>query len=85
MNMMCPRLNLARNVLRDKGFVVVPIDDQEVHHLRLMMNEVFGEATITPSRVNWRNTVARRRQPSNGWSPVIPAQHDRCSLQPCLT
>ncbi len=41
--MMYPRLYLARNLLRDDGVIFVSIDDNEVHNLRMMMNEIFGE------------------------------------------
>ena len=43
LSMMYPRLFLARNLLKDDGVIFVSIDDNEVHNLRLMMNEVFGE------------------------------------------
>ncbi len=43
LTMMYPRLFLARQLLRDDGVIFVSIDDNEVHHLRLLMNEVFGE------------------------------------------
>jgi adenine-specific DNA-methyltransferase len=41
--MMYPRLFLARQLLREDGVIFVSIDDNEVHHLRLLMNEIFGE------------------------------------------
>ena len=41
--MMYPRLFLARNLLTDDGVIFVHIDDNEVHNLRLMMNDIFGE------------------------------------------
>ncbi|MCR4290072.1 MAG: site-specific DNA-methyltransferase, partial [Candidatus Scalindua sp.] len=40
LSMMYPRLFLARNLLRDDGVIFVSIDDNEVHNLRLLMNEV---------------------------------------------
>lgn len=43
LSMMMPRLYLARNLMRDDGVIFVSIDDNEVHNLRLLMNEVFGE------------------------------------------
>jgi adenine specific DNA methylase Mod len=43
LNMMMPRLYLARTLLRDDGVIFVSIDDNEVHNLRLLMNEIFGE------------------------------------------
>ena len=38
-----PRLMLARNLLSKDGVIFVSIDDNEVHNLRKMMDEVFGE------------------------------------------
>ena len=43
LNMMMPRLYLAKNLLKQEGVILVSIDDYEVHNLRLMMNEIFGE------------------------------------------
>ena len=43
LDMMYPRLFLARNLLRDDGVIFISIDDHEVHNLREMMNEIFGE------------------------------------------
>ncbi|MBN2771328.1 MAG: site-specific DNA-methyltransferase [Spirochaetes bacterium] len=43
LSMMYPRLFLARNLLKDDGVIFVSIDDNEVHNLRMLMNEVFGE------------------------------------------
>ena len=41
--MMMPRLYLAKSLLREDGVIFVSIDDNEVHNLRLLMNEIFGE------------------------------------------
>ncbi len=43
LSMMLPRLYIARNLLRDDGVIFVSCDDNEVHNLRCLMNEVFGE------------------------------------------
>ncbi|MBC8472651.1 MAG: site-specific DNA-methyltransferase [Planctomycetes bacterium] len=43
LSMMYPRLFLARNLLRDDGLIFVSIDDNEIHNLRMIMNEIFGE------------------------------------------
>ena len=43
LSMMYPRLFLAKNLLRDDGVIFVHIDDNEVHNLRMLMNEIFGE------------------------------------------
>lgn len=42
LTMMYPRLALARNLLTEDGSIFVSIDDNEVHNLRLVMDEVFG-------------------------------------------
>ena len=41
LSMMYPRLFLAKNLLKVDGVIFVHIDDNEVHNLRLMMNEIF--------------------------------------------
>lgn len=43
LNMMYPRLRLARNLLSDDGVIFISIDDNEVHNLRKICDEVFGE------------------------------------------
>lgn len=60
LSMMYPRLFLARNLLRDDGVIFVSIDDHEVHNLRLLMNEVFGEENFI-AVVVWQKKYA----PSN--------------------
>lgn len=42
LNMMYPRLKLARNLLREDGVIFVSISDHESHNLRSLMDEVFG-------------------------------------------
>jgi len=41
--MMYPRLSLLRELLSEDGRIFISIDDNEMHHLRTMMDEVFGE------------------------------------------
>ena len=53
LNMMYPRLFLARNLLRQDGVILVSIDDNEVHNLRLMMNEIFGEENFV-AQIVWQ-------------------------------
>ncbi len=43
LNMMYPRLTLARKLLRDDGVIFISINEIEVHHLRCVMDEIFGE------------------------------------------
>jgi len=43
MSMMYPRLFLANNLLREDGVICVSIDDNEMSHLRCMMDAIFGK------------------------------------------
>jgi len=43
LNMMYPRLRLAANLLRDDGVIFISIDDNEIHNLRKICDEIFGE------------------------------------------
>ena len=67
LSMMYPRLFLARQLLRDDGVIFVSIDDREVHDLRLIMNEIFGEE-------NFVTTFVRKRRMATGMrgEPVSP-------------
>jgi adenine-specific DNA-methyltransferase len=60
LNMMYPRLFLARNLLKDDGVIFVSIDDNEVHNLRLLMNEIYGEENFV-ANIIWEKKFA----PSN--------------------
>jgi adenine-specific DNA-methyltransferase len=51
--MMYPRLLLLKQFLTDDGAIFVSIDDDEVHHLRLLMDEIFGANKRLASFV-WR-------------------------------
>ena len=46
LNMMYPRLKLARNLLRDDGVIFISIDENENTNLRVLCNEIFGEETF---------------------------------------
>ncbi len=41
--MMYPRLKLLKDLMREDGVIFVSIDDNEAHHLKLLMDEIFGE------------------------------------------
>lgn len=51
--MMLPRLKLLRDLLREDGAIFVSCDDNEVHHLRSLMDEVFGEGNFVAT-VIWQ-------------------------------
>ena len=52
LNMMYPRLKLARNLLKDDGVIFVSIDDNEVSNLLKMCDEIFGEENFV-SQLVW--------------------------------
>lgn len=43
LNMIYPRLRLSRNLLKEDGVIFISIDDNEVHNLRKVTDEIFGE------------------------------------------
>lgn len=69
LSMMYPRLFLARNLLRDDGVIFVSIDDNEVHNLRLLMNEVFGEE-------NFLGSICWKKKTNGNNMGHIPPVHD---------
>lgn len=58
LNMMYPRLKMARDFLNNTGFICVSVGNEELFSLRCIMNEIFGEE-------NHRNTLALRRYNKN--------------------
>jgi adenine-specific DNA-methyltransferase len=46
LTMMYPRLKLARNLLKDDGVIFISIDDNEVHNLRKLCDEIFGDGNF---------------------------------------
>jgi adenine-specific DNA-methyltransferase len=53
LTMMYPRLRLARNLLRQDGIIFISIDEGEVHNLRKLCDEVFGESNRV-SEIVWK-------------------------------
>jgi len=54
LSMMFPRLVAARRLLRRDGVILVSIDDNEVHHLRLLLDAVFGPSNFLAQFV-WKS------------------------------
>ncbi len=57
LSMMYPRLKLARNLLTDDGVIFISIDDNEVHNLRKICDEVFGEGNFVAELI-WERAYA---------------------------
>ncbi len=58
LNMMYPRLRLARNLLRDDGVVFVSIDDVELSNLKAALSEIFGEENFQAD-ISWQKRYTR--------------------------
>lgn len=58
LNMMYPRLKIAKSLLTEEGFIAVSISDEELHNLRKLLDEIFGES-------NFRNDILVRRYDKN--------------------
>ncbi|MGA2443515.1 MAG: site-specific DNA-methyltransferase [Tepidisphaeraceae bacterium] len=57
LSMMYPRLFLARQLLCDDGVIFISIDDHEVHNLRMVINEIFGEENFVATII-WQKVFA---------------------------
>ena len=72
LNMIYPRLWLSRNLLRDDGVIFVSIDDDEVHNLRKVMDEIYGEENFE-GHIHWRR---RHNQPNDKTKMIgLVAEH----------
>lgn len=69
LSMMYPRLFLARNLMRDDGVIFISIDDNEVHNLRALMNEVFGKENFIATFIWEKRTNRENRK-------VVSIRHD---------
>ncbi|MCE7886606.1 MAG: site-specific DNA-methyltransferase [Alphaproteobacteria bacterium PRO2] len=67
LNMMYPRLFMAKNLLRDDGVICVSIDDHEVNNLVLIMNEIFGEECFITKFI-WKSRQIVDSRPKNNVS-----------------
>ena len=56
--MMWPRLHLLKELLAEDGAIFVSIDNNEQHHLRMLMNEIFGGENFIESLI-WRSRLGR--------------------------
>ena len=54
LNMMYPRLKLAKDLLSDDGVIFISIDDNEVDNLRKVCDEIFGEENFVTEFI-WAN------------------------------
>jgi len=69
LNMMYPRLYLARNLLREDGVIFISIDDNEVENLRRMCDEIFGEENFIAQFIWEKRTNRENRK-------IVSTRHD---------
>jgi len=70
LNMMYPRLKLARNLLKDDGVIFISIDDNEISNLRKACDEIFGEENFMA------NFLWKKRTGSNDAQNNVTIDHD---------
>jgi adenine-specific DNA-methyltransferase len=58
LNMMYPRLKLARNLLSDDGVIFISIDDCELANLHSLLSEIFGEENFQ-ANISWQKRYTR--------------------------
>lgn len=68
LTMMYPRLKLARNLLMDDGVIFISIDDNEVHNLRKICDDVFGDLNFA-GQIIWQKS-------KKGDSKLIAKTHE---------
>lgn len=71
LGMMYPRLFLAKNLLKDDGVIFVSIDDNEIHNLKMIMNEIFGEENLY-GMLTW----IKKTKPWNMWEARFNIQQN---------
>ena len=69
MNMMYPRLKLARTLLRPDGALFVTIDDREVAHLKILMDELWGDENCV-CLIAWQKVFAKKNK------ALVSGSHD---------
>lgn len=83
LSMMYPRLKLARNLLREDGVIFISIDENEIHNLRKIADEIFGEGNFI-SQAGWQKVYSPKNQArylSNDYEFVLIYAKDILNFQ----
>lgn len=79
LSMMYPRLRLARNLLLDEGIIFISADDNEVHNLKKLCDEIFGETNYLNEFV-WVSNITGRQISGKGaaktWEHILVYSKD---------
>ena len=82
-SMIYPRLKLARDLLRDDGVIFISIDDNEVHNLRKICDEIFGESNFVAQLI-WERAFAPKNDAkfvSNSHDYVVMYTKNICNFK----
>ncbi|MFH1962852.1 MAG: site-specific DNA-methyltransferase [bacterium] len=71
LSFMSKRLELAKNLLKNTGVIFISIDDNEVHNLRHLCDDIFGEN-------NFIAQIIRASSPTQNITRFISVMHDYC-------
>jgi adenine-specific DNA-methyltransferase len=85
LSMMYPRLSMARQLLREDGFIVVSIDDDEQPNLRRLMDDVFGEENFVAVLVYDRNRKNDAKLMSVGHEYMVVYARNAAALKELRT
>ncbi|MCL1793284.1 MAG: site-specific DNA-methyltransferase [Oscillospiraceae bacterium] len=69
LNMMYPRLRIARDLMTDDGIIFVSCDDNEVHNLKKMLDEIYGSDAFITMFI-WEKRVTRENR------KIVSVRHD---------
>lgn len=61
LNMIYPRIRLAHNLLKEDGAIFISIDENEVHNLRKVCDEIFGEENFV-AQLGWQKVYSPKNQ-----------------------
>ena len=67
LNMMYPRLKLARNLMSEDGIIAISIDDAEAMNLRRLCDEIFGEENFI-AQIVWKSRISEDTRAKSGVS-----------------
>lgn len=70
LNMMYPRIKLAKNLLTDDGVIFISIDDNEVENLKKICNEIFGEENFVG------DLIRKTKSSTNNIKSGLNIQHE---------
>ncbi len=71
LNMMYPRLYLARNLLSEDGLIFISVSDHEIASLRFLLNEIFGEEEFC-AQIVWKS----RKYPDSRAKTGVSTDHE---------